>query len=72
MIYNYIKDAIHQKRKLLALLIDPDKCSPQILEKLAVILKQHPPHLLMVGGSLISSPVAPVIDYLKIRITSNL
>lgn len=65
MIYNYITDSVDHKRKLLALLIDPDKCSPPVLEQLAGILKQHPPHILMVGGSLISTPVAPVIDYLK-------
>lgn len=65
MIYNYITDSINSKRKLLALLIDPDKCSPSMLEQLVGILKQHPPHLLMVGGSLISTPVAPVIDFLQ-------
>lgn len=65
MIYNYITDSVSNKRKLLALLIDPDKCSPPMLKQLASILKQHPPHLLMVGGSLISTPVAPVIDYLQ-------
>ncbi|GAO29111.1 geranylgeranylglyceryl/heptaprenylglyceryl phosphate synthase [Geofilum rubicundum] len=65
MIYTYITDSVKRKGKLLALLIDPDKCSPPMLEQLVGILKQHPPHLLMVGGSLISSPVAPVIDYLK-------
>jgi putative glycerol-1-phosphate prenyltransferase len=65
MIYDYITDSVSSKRKLLALLIDPDKCSPAMLKQLASILKQHPPHLLMVGGSLISTPVAPVIDYLQ-------
>lgn len=65
MIYNYITDSVSSKRKLLALLIDPDKCSPPMLKQLAGMLKQHPPHLLMVGGSLISTPVAPVIDFLK-------
>jgi putative glycerol-1-phosphate prenyltransferase len=65
MIYNYITDSVGSKRKLLALLIDPDKCSPPMLKQLTGILMHHPPHILMVGGSLISTPVAPVIDYLK-------
>ena len=68
MIYNYITDSVSNKRKLLALLIDPDKCSPPMLEQLTGILKQHPPHILMVGGSLISKPVAPVVDYLKTKL----
>lgn len=65
MIYNYITESVSHNRKLLALLIDPDKCPPQRVELLAKLLKQHPPHLLMVGGSLISTPIAPVVDYLK-------
>jgi len=65
MIYNYITDSLNNERKLLALLIDPDKCNPNHLEKLVEILKSRPPHLILVGGSLICSPIEPIIEYLN-------
>src|SRR5690606_29820796 len=68
MIYSYIKESVAQKKKLLALLIDPDKCPPEKMEQITEILRQHRPHLLLVGGSLISTPIAPLVDYLKSRL----
>ncbi len=65
MIYNLITDKINSKEKLLALLIDPDKCQGQNLENLVNTLKQNPPHFILVGGSLISSPIKPLIENLK-------
>jgi phosphoglycerol geranylgeranyltransferase len=65
MVYDFITDRIRAKEKLLALLIDPDKCSGNQLENFTMALKKRPPHLVLVGGSLITNPVEPMVDYLK-------
>lgn len=65
MIYPQIIQARREKRKLLALLLDPDKCTEAQIEKLGTILKDFPPQLLLVGGSLISAPIAPLVEQLK-------
>lgn len=50
---------------MLALLIDPDKCRDDALEKQGRLIEEYQPHLVMVGGSLTSHPVDEVVHYLK-------
>ena len=65
MVYNLIKSACLKKEKLLAFLIDPDKCSDSKLDYLIKMFEKRSPHFIFVGGSLISAPLEPVIRRLK-------
>ncbi|MFW5754339.1 MAG: geranylgeranylglyceryl/heptaprenylglyceryl phosphate synthase [Marinilabiliaceae bacterium] len=64
-IQEYIENNHKQRKKMLALLIDPDKCREDALEKQARLIEEHQPHLVMVGGSLTSHPVDEVVHHLK-------
>lgn len=64
-VQSYIGKHIENKEKMLALLIDPDKCQGSDLAKQAKMIEKHQPHLVLVGGSLISHPVDEVVKYLK-------
>ncbi|PRZ02184.1 putative glycerol-1-phosphate prenyltransferase [Marinilabilia salmonicolor] len=50
---------------MLALLIDPDKCRDKDLEKQTHLINIYHPELILVGGSLTTQPVDPVVEYLK-------
>ncbi len=64
-IYSYIEQHIQRKEKMLALLIDPDKCRGDALVHQAQLIEKHHPHLVLVGGSLTSHSVDDVVIYLK-------
>ncbi len=64
-IYAQIQETIAQKKKTLALLIDPDKCRDQDLVKQTALINTYRPGIILVGGSLTSHPVDPVVEYLK-------
>lgn len=64
-IYNQIQNKISQGKKQIAFLIDPDKCTGNKLDSFVLALKKRPPHIILVGGSLISSPIGPLVKYLK-------
>jgi putative glycerol-1-phosphate prenyltransferase len=64
-IYNQIVSNISNGKKQIALLVDPDKCFGQQLNSFLAALKKRPPHLILVGGSLISNPIAPLVKLLK-------
>ncbi len=64
-VYSYIQQQIVKGRKTLAILIDPDKCRDKQLEKQCDLINNHRPGLILVGGSLTSNPVDPVVEYLK-------
>ena len=64
-IQEYIESNCRQNRKMLALLIDPDKCKGDDLSKQAGLIEKYQPHLVMVGGSLTRHPVEEVVDFLK-------
>ena len=69
MIYDIIKNNQNkQTKKLLLPLIDPDKLDEQRLSQLSAILKNHSVPFVVVGGSLISCPIAPVIETLKTKL----
>lgn len=60
-----IPSYISEKKKQIALLIDPDKHTEDSLSKLLEIAKQAQVDLIFVGGSLLSKPIAPVITACK-------
>ncbi|TCO10472.1 geranylgeranylglyceryl/heptaprenylglyceryl phosphate synthase [Natronoflexus pectinivorans] len=65
MIFDFITDRVRRKQKIMAFLVDPDKCHGEKLEQFVASLKQQTPQMLLVGGSLISNPIEPLVDYLK-------
>ena len=68
MVYDLITSAVAKKEKLLTFLIDPDKCPDSKLHYLIKILEKRPPHFILVGGSLISNPIEPLVYSLKQRL----
>lgn len=54
-----------QGRKGFAVLIDPDKQDELSLKSLIARFREHPPNLLLVGGSLLFSPIETTILLLK-------
>ncbi len=52
-------------RKLLAVLIDPDKFLPDPCELLIEVMKATPPDVLLVGGSLVSASLDDTVSFLK-------
>ncbi len=64
-IYNQIDEWRQKGERILALLVDPDKCRGEALTRQARLIEAHQPHLVLVGGSHCSHPVEEVIGYLK-------
>lgn len=64
-IYSHILKNTSRQSKMLALLIDPDKCRDKDLVKQTHLINQYRPGLILVGGSLTTQPVEPVVKYLK-------
>lgn len=64
-IYNQILSSIAKGNKQIALLVDPDKCTGNIPNALVKVIKKRPPHLILVGGSLISNPIGSLVAFLK-------
>lgn len=66
-IHSYIENCLHRKEKMLAVLIDPDKCRGKELARQALLIEAYKPHLVLVGGSITSHPVDEIVQYLKTR-----
>ncbi len=64
-VFNQIEKWHQQGEKVLALLIDPDKCQGEGLVRQARLIEAHRPHMVMVGGSHVSHPVEEIVDFLK-------
>jgi phosphoglycerol geranylgeranyltransferase len=64
MIYDSI---LHKtgKQKQIALLVDPDKYEEDSLIRTLQVANQHRIDFILIGGSLISNPVDPVIDLIR-------
>ncbi len=60
-----IRQAKQNGKKLLAVLIDPDKFEKNTQTPLFTGLKQTPPDILLVGGSLLSGYLDDTVDFLK-------
>jgi putative glycerol-1-phosphate prenyltransferase len=66
MLIQHLKKQFSEGKKLFALLIDPDKHTPESIEKLLVNLINKPgPDLILVGGSLLFNGVSQIIAAIK-------
>ncbi|MGE4287883.1 MAG: geranylgeranylglyceryl/heptaprenylglyceryl phosphate synthase [Salinivirgaceae bacterium] len=66
MLIQYLKKQFSAGKKLFALLIDPDKHTPESIENLLVSLINKPgPDLILVGGSLLFNGVSQIITAIK-------
>ena len=65
MVYDLIKSAYLKGEKMLSFLLDPDKCDNSQLDYLIKIFNKRPPHFILVGGSLISTPFEYMVKSLK-------
>lgn len=64
-IYNQILSLKAKGEKQIAFLVDPDKFKGNQPRQFIKAIHQHPPHLVLVGGSLLSSPIQPLVSFLK-------
>lgn len=62
---SFYKDMVSQKRKRLALLIDPDKHTADSMQHLISLVAETPPDIILVGGSLLFNPIDETILILK-------
>jgi len=67
-IYTYILENKAQNRKMLAVLVDPDKCCTTHFERLINLLKKHTPDFIFIGGSQLKIPFTELIQQFKIRL----
>lgn len=65
MIYNLIQNKIKKHQKSLLLLIDPDKFNAHRIHQMESMIKGSSVPFIVVGGSMISSPILPVIKSIK-------
>lgn len=64
-IYNYIQSAQKIKKKLLAVLIDPDKYKGAELTRFIELCQQLPPDFIFIGGSLTTESTDQAIESIK-------
>jgi putative glycerol-1-phosphate prenyltransferase len=64
-IYASILQNIANGKKMLAVLIDPDKCTNEHLQKLLPLLKMHTPNFIFVGGSQLKISFSNLIETFK-------
>ena len=60
------------KKKMLAVLIDPDKCKGTLLVKTVAALKTNTPDFIFVGGSLAAKSSESLVDVLKEETTADI
>lgn len=65
MVYDLITESVKNGEKMLAFLIDPDKFPDSKLDFLIKTMEKRQPHFILVGGSLISTPIEPLVRRLK-------
>ena len=65
MIYDWIVKQVLNKKKLFALLLDPDEYNDQSLKHTLIEAGKTETDFILVGGSLVSTPVAPFIQKIK-------
>jgi putative glycerol-1-phosphate prenyltransferase len=61
--YDQLRD---RTKKRFALLVDPDKYDDSALDALIIHINQHPPDLLLVGGSILFKPIDITVTALKL------
>jgi len=61
-VYSQILKNMLAGKKMLAVLIDPDKCSEEHLQRLIPLLQQHTPDFVFVGGSQLKISFSTLIE----------
>jgi len=64
MLYQYIRDTLG-KRKMFSLQVDPDKYDDEALAHIGKAAGRNPIDFILVGGSLVSSPIDHAVKILK-------
>lgn len=64
-IYTQILDSVANNKKMLAVLVDPDKCMGNNLDKFIKLAKQAEPDLILIGGSLTTESTDFAIERIK-------
>jgi phosphoglycerol geranylgeranyltransferase len=64
-IYSRIQTSLEKHRKMLAVLIDPDKCQGEELTHFLDLVKKAEPDFIFVGGSLTSESIDLAIERIK-------
>jgi len=64
-IFSSILQNIANGKKMLAVLIDPDKCTNEHLQTLLPLLKEHTPNFIFVGGSQLKISFSNLIETFK-------
>ncbi|HEX3010174.1 MAG TPA: geranylgeranylglyceryl/heptaprenylglyceryl phosphate synthase [Bacteroidales bacterium] len=64
MLYSNITEAVKSK-KMLVVLIDPDKHNEQSLQVTLELINKFPPDFILVGGSLVSKSINKTIETIK-------
>jgi putative glycerol-1-phosphate prenyltransferase len=67
-IYDQIRQAKAEKRKLLAILLDPDKIVWENLDHLILKIKQSPATHIFIGGSLVETNIIDELIRLKHKV----
>ncbi len=65
MIYDWIVKQVLNEKKIFALLLDPDEYNDQSLKHTLIEAGKTETDFILVGGSLVSTPVAPFIQKIK-------
>lgn len=68
---SFLQDIVSDRKKRFALLIDPDKHTQKSLSYLVSLVRETPPDLILVGGSLLFKPIEETIVYLKEQMDVN-
>lgn len=63
---SFYEKLVDRSKKRFALLVDPDKHDDQSLDTLMGHINQHPPDVLLVGGSILFNPIDLTITSLKL------
>lgn len=66
-VYDYIEERRQRGDKMFVVLIDPDKFSEGMLDKLSLLLSVRRADMIFVGGSLVMSDIGEVVKMLKSR-----
>ncbi len=71
-IYRSILVKREQKHKMLAVLLDPDKCKDRHIVSIIAMLKSYPPDFVFVGGSHTILSTNSLIEILQEELSSKI
>lgn len=64
-VYDYIVRQRQAGKKMLAVLLDPDKVTEELAVRLSELFKEHCPDMVLVGGSLVAADTEAMVRRLK-------